>query len=251
MNLKETIATVSKSTTDLIESIAQLQKYKANTHYARQFGAKLAHFQKAARTLELFLHRIGKTVEEQKVATVVSAVLSLASNYAKLSAELGSFQKTLIDLEVIAETAGLPSLEIPATVPYNEVRLDLQEAVKDYDNGCYFSAQVMCRRGYEGALREKYIEFEKKEPFEDSVCRHCTRPLASNIPISVTKLHKWAVGKKIIHAKLQNIGLLVPGLGAIGAHPASNPIPREKQVAKLTLEATFALMTLIYSSSSP
>ena len=37
--------------------------------------------------------------------------------------------------------------------------------------------------------------------------------------MSVTKLHKWAVEKKIIHEKLEKVGYLIPELASGTEHP--------------------------------
>lgn len=249
MNLKEAINNVSDDTKRLIESLNAVIKAKANKRYVKRYEVQSSKFHKSARILELLLHKYGKNEEEEKLAKILSAIIGPKAKYKKKLETLEEFQKFLIDLEVSIGTSILSSFEVPHEIPYNEIRLDIEEAIKNYDSKCYLSAQVMCRRAYEGALREKYKELEGKDPKEDFNCPSCRKTIRKNSDLSITKLHKWAVSKGIVHEKLQNIGYLIPELAAGAAHSTDKPFPRDKQIAKFTMEATFALLIRLYSKN--
>src|SRR2546427_5042139 len=114
----------------------------------------------------------------------------------------------------------------------NEQRLDLEEAIRDYDNGCYLSSLVLCRRAYEGALAEAYKSIEKKDPLEDVECKHCKAIIRAKSYMGIGKLHNWAIEKKIINAKLKQVGFLISDIGAGGAHPPLEEFPRDPEIAK-------------------
>lgn len=247
MELLEHIEKISKELESLIESINKTIKAKYNKNYLKKVESIKSNLHKSLRILELILHKYSKLEEEKRVNEIILIIDNPEEQYKKVLEGLQNFQKFLIDLEVIVQNINVPSFEIPTQIPFNEVRLDLSEAIKDFDNGCFLSAQNMCRRAYEGALREKYKEIEEKEPRENFVCPSCRKIIRKNSEFSVTKLHKWAIEKKIIHEKLQNVGFLIPEIASGSAHPPEEPFPRDKQIAKLTIEATFALIIQIYS----
>ncbi len=248
-DLQEAIDKLSISTKNLIDTLNSLLKFNRNKFYMKKYDQIRTDFHKNAKSLELLFHKYGKLEEEAKISDVIKEIVMKEADYTGKLTFLENFQKFLIDIEISVGSVSMKSFEVPPTIPYNEVRLDLEEAIKNYDSGCYLSAQVMCRRAFEGALKEKYKDLEGADPKENLVCQHCKKIIRPNADFSVSKLHKWAEGKNLIHERFQNIGLLIPDLGAGGAHPLDKPVPRDKQVSKLTIEATFTLLNLIYSKS--
>jgi len=246
MELIEFIKRISKETELLIDLINKTIKSKYNKTYLNKSNTYKNNFYKNLRFLELSLHRYGKIDEEKKINEIALLINDSKKGHKEILLALQNLQKYLIDLEVLMSAIKLSSFEIPQEIPFNDIRLDLAEAIKDFDNGCFLSAQIMCRRAYEGALREKYKEIEGKEPQEDFRCPSCKNIIRKNSELSVTKLHKWAVEKKIIHEKLQNIGFLIPEVASGSAHSPKEPFPRDRQIAKLAIEATFALICQIY-----
>lgn len=136
--------------------------------------------------------------------------------------------------------------DIPQEIPLTDSRVDVEEAIRDYEHGCYVSALVLCRRAYEGVLVEAYKEAEKREPVSDHICQKCKATTRPNAYLGIAKLHSWAIGKRLISDKLTNIGYLVSDLGAGGAHPLKE-FPRDKEVAKLSIVSTITLLKEVYS----
>ena len=130
----------------------------------------------------------------------------------------------------------------------NEQRLDLEEAIRDYNEKCYLSSLVLCRRSYEGALAQAYKSKTKTDPIQDVLCPKCGKKINSKY-LGITKLHKWAIANKIISEKLKSVGFLTADLGAGGAHPPLYEFPRDPDIAKLGIQATITLLKQIYSNS--
>ncbi len=246
MGILEPVQEVSSKVEKLISTAETLVKSKYNKVYSKPFEENKKELRKSIKFLELSLHRLAKFEDEKKVTEVITILDNPKKSAKDILDFLNDFQKVLIDLEVTASSLNQPSFEVPSEVPISDIRLDLEEAIKDWDAGCFLSSQIMCRRAYEGVLREKYIEIEGKVPREDFNCPSCKKTIRKDAELSITKLHKWAVEKKIIHERLQNIGYLIPELAAGAAHPNQNPFPRDRQIAKLVLEATFALIIEVY-----
>jgi len=141
----------------------------------------------------------------------------------------------------------IKTFEVPEEVPINESRLDLEEAIKDYDNGCYISALVMCRRAYEGALVETYKSKTKQEPIEQIKCKHCKNILRDKSYIGLAKLHRWAMEGGLVTEKLKQVGFLMSDIGAGAAHPPLTQFPRSKEIARLGITATITLLKELYS----
>ncbi|MEW6328516.1 MAG: hypothetical protein AB1468_00210 [Candidatus Micrarchaeota archaeon] len=131
------------------------------------------------------------------------------------------------EIEKVVKAKIIP-FEIPKELRKN---LDLNDAVVCYRYGCYPSAQVACRRAYEGALAKAY-EIITKEP-----------PLEKNGYFKgVRALHDWAYKRHLVDIRTDSLGSLVADLGANGAHPPLEAFPRDKQTAKLAIETTITLL---------
>jgi len=245
--IKVAIAVLMKDAEDAIEKLNNVIKRGNQQFYVNKYEEEKTSFYKNARSLELLLHRVGKYEEEQMIKKIVNSVKN--SQALKRTTVLGIFEKCqtfLVDLDARFDTAKTSSFEIPRFLP-DDIRLDIEEAIKNHENNCYLSSQVMCRRAYESALRYKYKEVEGKEPREDIVCLSCKKIIRPASNLSITNLHKWAVSKNIIHEKLQSIGYLLPEMAAGSAHATEKPIPRDKQVSKFVIEATLALLARVYN----
>ena len=136
--------------------------------------------------------------------------------------------------------------KIPSEIPYTDLRFDLEESIRDYQNGCFLSSIVMCRRAYEGALISKYKQVENKEPIKQMICKHCKNVIRDKLFFSIVELHNWAIENKIISDKFKEVGFLVPNLGAGGAHPTES-FPRDSEVANIAITTSVALLKQIYS----
>ena len=137
------------------------------------------------------------------------------------------------------------SFEIPEEIPINEIRLDLEEAIRDYENGCYTSALVMCRRAYEGALIEAYKSRNGKL-IEEIKCKNCKSIIGKKY-VGIAKLHKWAINTGLVTEKLKSVGFLVSDIGSGAAHPPLKEFPRDKEIARLGITATITLLKQIYA----
>jgi len=85
----------------------------------------------------------------------------------------------------------------------------IHEAIRDFDNGCFTSSLLLCRRAYEGALVEAYKTKEKREPFAKIKCPHCKKIIRRKAYLGIRKLHKWAVSKGLIKDSLISFGFFL------------------------------------------
>ena len=100
----------------------------------------------------------------------------------------------------------------------------------------------MCRRSYEGALVALYRIRENKEPIEEIRCKNCKNTIKDKAYFGITKLHNWAIENKIITNRLKSVGFLLTEIGAGAAHPPLSEFPRDKELARLGITATLALL---------
>lgn len=154
------------------------------------------------------------------------------------------------DIEIEFENFSIKSFDIPNEIPMTESRLDLEEAIKDYDAGCYISSLVLCRRAYEGSLVNLYKSIEGKDPIETRKCNNCNTVLYKDAYFGIVKLHKWAIEKNFVTEKLDKVGFLLSDIGAGSAHPPLKDFPRDKDLAKLGIDATIMLLKEIYKNNS-
>jgi hypothetical protein len=139
------------------------------------------------------------------------------------------------------------SFEIPEEIPMTEYRLDLEEAIKDFDNGCFISALVLCRRAYEGALVALYKSKTGKDPVGEIRCKHCKNLIRDKAYMGIAKLHGWAIDDKIITDRLKQVGFLLTDMGTGAAHPPLLDFPRDIEISRLGITATLALLKEINS----
>lgn len=104
---------------------------------------------------------------------------------------------------------------------------------------------VLCRRAYEGALVALY-RAEQGEPVEEVRCKHCNNTIRSKAYMGIAKLHSWAIERGTITEKLKQVGFLLTDMGAGAAHPPLTEFPRNKEMARLGITATLALLKEIH-----
>ena len=229
-------------------SIANLKKYKSNKIYLNKYNKQIKEINKEF----IFLLAAFKKfdfIPEGKLDTFELLINQIIGRH-KYDAKLEIIEKIEFfwpKLMVEFEEFNIKSFDIPEKIPLNESRLDLEEAIKDYDNGCFISAIVLCRRSYEGALLEIYKSKEKKDPIEIRTCKHCKNELGKYYK-GIANLHKWAIDKKLINSKFQSVGYLVSDLGAGGAHPPLENFPRDKEIAKISITTLIVLLKEIYKN---
>ena len=188
----------------------------------------------------------------KKLGHLYSAIDIILSNtgYETKLDTIGELERFWPDLEVewISIKSTDTSFKIPKEIPMNEQRLDLEEAIRDYNEKCYLSSLVLCRRAYEGALAQAYKSKTNSDPIQDVLCPKCNKKINSQY-LGITKLHKWAMENKLISEKLKSVGFLAADLGAGGAHPPLYDFPRDPDIAKLGIDATITLLKQIYSKT--
>lgn len=240
--LWESIATIR-------ELIKKLQKYRSNIHYKQKYDKEI-----------LILNRNYKFFKAKCMKSKnPSLIKNLGQLYASVQVILSDrkYEKKIetikdlerfwpdIELDILQIKPSTSNFEIPKEIPMNEQRLDLVEAIKDYNNECYPSSLVLCRRSYEGALVEAYKSKTKTEPIQDELCPKCNKKIRTRY-MGITKLHNWALKEKLITEKLKSVGFLTADLGAGGAHPPLHEFPRDPDIAKLGIDATITLLKQIY-----
>ena len=195
------------------------------------------------------LRAIGSDSLSKKVKDLdaMLEVILTDKKYTEKLEVLGKLEMFWPELEVELEgKRARPKLfEVPDEIPMNESRLDLEEAIKDYMNDCFLSSLVLCRRSYEGALVDVYRVIEKRDPKEDIKCS-CGKVIRQSAYYGISKLHRWAIEKKLVNDRLQQLGFLISDLGAGGAHPPLSDFPRDKEFAKVGITVTITLLSDLY-----
>gem|GEM_PF-6757131 len=252
--LKQELTEFFKKTAKLRESIGRVIKHKSQATYL----AASEHDKKETVRAGKFLIAKLKTMESQsmqeKVAILESAMGVFARNggYNEKIDMIGKLEMLQTDLEIELENIRVKPriFEIPASIPMTEARIDLEEAISDYDNGCFISALVLCRRSYEGALVEAYKNIEKRDPVKEVKCKNCKVTIRKEAYLGIVNLHGWAISKDLVNDHLKSFGFLISDLGAGGAHPPMEEFPRNRENAKLTITSVIALLNELYSNLS-
>lgn len=233
---------------DLIKNYAlaiyKIKKYPGHIHYKRIIKRLFIEINNSVKTIKRLKNEDIDFSFEKEILKLIDESTNLNDKIKLLDDIELKWQDLNLDLENIK-----PKVEthnIPKEITNSEVCLDLEEAINDFQNKCFFSCLVMCRRAYEGALGEKYRKIEGKEPSTQIICKHCKNIVRSNIFLGIADLHKWAIDKNVISNKFSNIGYLIPSISSGGAHPTEN-FPRDTEVANLVLNTTITLLKLVYS----
>jgi hypothetical protein len=229
-----TLEEIWSSFARLRESANSLLRYKGNKHYRDGYTRNLKELNREVSFFKKALSKTNNKTFLTRFQMVLDVVTYLLSN-----TTISDGIKRIDDLEIHwpefeAEFKEFEfhknAFEIPKEVPMTEYRLDLEEAIRDYDFGSFLSSLVMCRRSYEGAL---VLFYEKKEG---------KKPIENGHYIGVTKLHKWAVENGFVPEKMKEIGFLLTDMSAGAAHPPLADFPRDSEIAKLGIYATIALL---------
>jgi hypothetical protein len=235
-----------------VRNLAQkLERYKGNRHYKKHLEDSFAQLNKEYKFL---YHKVNKTnmlalrEKFKKLDGPINSILAEKTTGAERLSLIKTIELFWPELELELENLKLniSNFEIPSEIPMTECRLDLEEAIKDYDNGCYLSSLVLCRRSYEGALVGLYRIKTQKEPLGSIKCRNCQFLLRDKAYIGIAKLHSWAIENKFVAEKLKQVGFLISDIAAGGAHPPLSDFPRDKEIAKLGITATITLLKEVY-----
>ena len=229
-----------------------LIKYKSNSYYKAQLDKTFSELNRTYKYLKAGIEKTENGDLKEQFKTVdqtVQVILSNSTYEAKLKA-IKELEINLPDVEIeLGHSVTLSeSFKIPKEIPITEYRLDLEEAIKSYDNGCYVAALVLCRRSYEGALVIKYREKARKEPTTVIKCPHCKQTIKDNAYMGIAKLHQWAIDQRFVTEKMKQIGFLLADIGAGAAHPPLLEFPRDKELATLGINATMALLKELNSN---
>jgi len=249
--LKKELDGLWKLISDLKTSMKYLKRYKSNKFYKIKYESTFKELNRFYKFFRARLENLEKESLDGKIKTLDKYISTLLSeeNYDEKLSIIEKLELFWPDLEIEFEDLKIKTknFEVPSEIPINESRLDLEEAIRNYDNGCYLSALVMCRRAYEGALAEIYKSETGGEPLEEVRCKHCNNVIRGKSYMGISKLHNWAMKNGLITEKLRQIGFLVPDLGAGAAHPPLKYFPRDKELAKLGIIATITLLKEVYT----
>ena len=235
------------------ELLNHLIKYKGNSYYKTKIDKTLAELNRTYKYLKAGVEKTKNEGLKKQFNGVDQAIQDILSNntYEAKLKTIKELEINLPDVEIELEhsVALSESFKIPKEIPITEYRLDLEEAIKSYDNECYVAALVLCRRSYEGALVLKYREKTGKEPTTTIKCPHCKQTIKDNAYMGIAKLHQWAIDQSFVTEKMKQIGFLLADIGAGAAHPPLLEFPRDKELATLGINATMALLKELNSSS--
>lgn len=247
----ELLQSLFSSINKVKESIIKLQKYKSNVHYKKIYETDIKNLNREYTFFKEKIKKISKDSLHTKIKEVDSLVHNIMNQHI-LDKKMSSIEKLellwpQLEIEFMDYKSFSNTFEIPKEIPMNEQRLDLEEAIRDFNNGCYISSLVLCRRAYEGALAETYKLVTHGTPIEDVLCPHCNKKIRGQSYMGIGKLHSWAIKNKIISEKLKQVGFLISDIGAGGAHPPLEEFPRDLEIAKLGITATVTLLKQIYA----
>lgn len=226
--------------------LSSLTKYKGNQNYKKKLSELTLKLNKQFRFLKAKLNKTNEPALNEKFKKVEQTINLLLGN-SKIGDKLNAIKELELfwpEIEVEFENLRLNirSFDIPSEIPMTEYRLDLEEAIKDFDNGCFISSLVLCRRAYEGALVEAYKIKEKKEPIEEIKCKNCKVTIREKAYFGISKLHEWAIKNDLVTDRLKQVGFLLSDMGSGAAHPPLTDFKRDKEIARLGITATITLL---------
>jgi hypothetical protein len=252
MEAKEELKEFTEIVSKVKNSLANLLKYKGNKHYKKLLDESLKELNRSHKFLKAKIDRANKVELKEKFKTVDKEVANILSDskYNDKLESIKNLDRFWPELEIEFENLKLNirSFEVPEEIPMTECRFDLEEAIKDFDNGCFISSLVLCRRAYEGALVSLYkSKMLGNEPVEEVKCKHCKNLIRDKSYMGIAKLHSWAIDNRIITEKLKQVGFLLTDMGAGAAHPLLAEFPRDKEMARLGITATLTLLKEIHT----
>ena len=119
---------------------------------------------------------------------------------------------------------------IPKQITDNAVKETLEEAIEDYQNECFDSSLVMCRRTYELILFNLYTNVERKRPVDVMGGTEYAKPL--------NELYKWFKEKYDKNTTVERAGIMTKWYGDEAAHvpkpEPSHSTRRERAEAALS-----------------
>jgi hypothetical protein len=254
MEAKDELQAYKNSILKVREALIRINKYKGNTAYKKQLDASTAELNRSHLFFRAKILKTGKDslIEQFKTPdAIVSFLLEEGTNYQKKLQKIVELERFWPELEMEFEDLELKirSFEIPDEIPMTEYRLDLEEAIKDFDSGCYVSALVLCRRSYEGALVQLYKLKTGADPVEVVRCKNCKNIIKEKSYMGIANLHRWAIEGHYITEKLKQVGFLLSDIGAGAAHPPLSEFPRDPEMARLGITVTIALLKELHSNS--
>jgi len=233
-------------------ALKNLDKYKSNTYYKRKLSYSLKELNRSHKFLKAKIDNTKQIGIKDKFGTVNNAIEVILSDnkYSEKLECISILERFWPELEIEFENLKLniKSYDIPEEIPMTEYRFDIEEAIKDFDNGCFISALALCRRSYEGALVTLYKSTTGKDPVGEVKCKHCKNIIRNKAYMGIAKLHHWAIDNKFITDKLKQVGFLLTDMGAGATHPPLSEFPRDIEMSRLGITATLALLKEIHSS---
>lgn len=253
MEAKEELQLYKNAIMNVRDAIVNLKKYKGNTYYRNQLEDSIAEFN---RSHLFFKTKILKTEKDElieKFKTVDEAAICIikgVNNDEKLR-RISELDRFWPELEIEFENLkfNLRSFNIPEEIPMTEYRIDLEEAIKNFNNKCWVSALVLCRRAYEGSLVSLYRLKTGQDPIEDIQCKSCKNIIRKNSYMGIAKLHNWAIENHLITDRMKQVGFLLSDLGSGAAHPPLSAFPRDPELARVGITVTIALLKELYYNS--
>ena len=248
--MQDELSQLWESISRIRDLINQLQKYNSNKHYKQKYEKEILQLN---RNYKFFKVKVMETDKPSLIKNLgqlhssIDIILSRKTYKTKLDTikELELFWPDL-EVDILEITPSKKTFEIPKEIPMNEQRLDLEEAIRDFNSNGYLSTSVLCRRAYEGALVIAYKSVVKNDPIEEVKCPGCKNTLRKSY-MGIVKLHNWAIANNLITDKLKSIGYLISDLGAGGAHPPLTDFPRDPEIAKISIQTTIAILKQIFS----
>lgn len=237
---------------DVEVATLNLIKYRGNRHYRNQLVSSLKNLNRSYRFFKAKIMKSKNIKLKEKFSVINDLILSILDEkkHTERLEKIKELETFWPELEIEFEDLKLNirSFDIPEEIPITEYRLDLDEAIKNFDNGCFVSSLVLCRRAYEGALVEFFKTKEKKIPIENIICKGCKIVIKKGVYKGITKLHKWAIENNLVTDRLRQVGFLLTDMGAGAAHPPLTQFPRNKELARLGITATIALLKELHSN---
>lgn len=237
MGIRENATEFEQKLSELQVAIHRYREKNSNASYKPAIEKALRELNRSYRYLNVRIEKSSNETLRGKFAAVrdwMKPILVVNSKkYQEKLETIDNLQMYLPDLMVELDDIKEKSFEIPDKIPMSENRLDLEEAIKDYDNGCWISSLALCRRAYEGALYSLYKLVSGTEPYEKYTCPNCKSTLREKAYFGITKLHSWAIEQGYVTERLKQWGFMQSDMGAGAAHSPLEDFKRDQELARL------------------
>lgn len=251
-SIEEFVSQLKNVINSFKQDTLNVKKYPGNTFYKDKLRKTILDLKKTIVTIRGVLDNI----PDGKLKTKLGEICKSCDEFIELAKYPGSsvFEKidlTWPELEVEINQIKLrtTSFSVPIAIPKCEAKLDLKEAINTFNNGCYVSSSVMCRRAFEGALVQEFKRRTGQEPVKDIKCKNCKATIKQGAYKGIADLHEWAVTEGLVSDKFKSLGFLITDIGAGAAHPPLKEFPRDEEVARLAITATITLLKQIFTSN--